>query len=127
MPYSHATPPADRSGRDRDHPELLPSSARGLPEGLAARVDGHLALFTEHLREGLLAASVAVGLEVMDELMAAEVTELVGPRGKHQEARTATRHGTERGRVTPWAVGVCPSGAHGCARPTARPRCRSAS
>jgi hypothetical protein len=36
----------------------------------------------------------------MDELMAAEVTELVGPRGKHQEARTATRHGTERGRVT---------------------------
>lgn len=100
MPYSHATPSADRPAHDRDHPELLPSSARGLPEGLATRVEGHLARFAEHLREGLLAASVAVGLDVMDELMAAEVTEVAGPRGKHQEARTATRHGTERGRVT---------------------------
>ena len=97
MPYSHATPPADRPGRD---PQLLPSSARELPEGLATRVDGHLARFAVHLREGLLAASVAVGLEVMDELMAAEVTGLAGPRGKHQEARTANRHGTEGGRVT---------------------------
>jgi len=100
MPYSHATPSAERSGREPELPERLPSSARGLPEGLATRVDGHLASFAEHLREGLLAASVAVGLEVMDELMAAEVTEVVGPRGKHQESRTATRHGTERGRVT---------------------------
>lgn len=100
MPYSHATPPTDRAGRDPEHPELLPSSARGLPGGLATHVDGHLARFAEHLREGLLAASVAVGLDVMDELMAAEVTEVAGPRGKHQKARTATRHGAEQGRVT---------------------------
>ncbi len=81
MPCSHATPCADQPGRDPGHLKLLTSGARGLPEGLAARVDGHLARFAEHLREGLLAASVAVGLEVMDELMAAEVTEVAGPRG----------------------------------------------
>lgn len=100
MPYSHATPRADQPGRDADHLKLLPSGARGLPEGLAARVDGHLARFAEHLREGLLAASVAVGLDVMDELMAAEVTEVAGPRGKHDRARRAMRHGAERGTVT---------------------------
>ena len=82
MSYSHATPPADRPGRDPEHPELLPSSVSGLPEGLATRVEGHLARFAEHLREGLLAASVAVGLDVMDELMAAEVTEVAGPVGQ---------------------------------------------
>lgn len=100
MPYSHATPRTDQPGRDPGHLKLLPSGAGGLPEGLAARVDGHLARFAEHLREGLLAASVAVGLDVMDELMAAEVTEVAGLRGKHQRARTATRHGAERGTVT---------------------------
>jgi transposase-like protein len=116
MPYSHATPPAERPAHDQGHPELLPSSARELPEGLATRVESHLARFAEHLHEGLLAASVAVGLEVMDELMAAEVTEVAGPRGKHQKARTATRHGTERGRVT---LG-------GRRLPIARPRVRTA-
>jgi len=100
MPYSHATPPTERPGRDPGRAELPPSGTRELPGGLAARVDGHLARFAEHLREGLLAASVAVGLDVMDELMAAEVNEVAGPRGKHRKARTATRHGTERGRVT---------------------------
>jgi hypothetical protein len=32
---------------------------------LAGRIDGHLAAFAEHMREGVLAASTAVGLEVM--------------------------------------------------------------
>jgi putative transposase len=100
MPVSHATPRADQPRRDADHLKLLPSGAGGLPDGLVARVDGHLARFAEHLREGLLAASVAVGLEVMDELMAAEVSELAGPRGRHDRGRTAMRHGTERGAVT---------------------------
>lgn len=100
MPYSHATPRADQPGRDPGHLKLLPSGAGGLPEGLATRVDGHLARFAEHLREGLLAASVAVGLDVMSELMAAEVTEVAGPKGKHQRARSAMRHGSEGGTVT---------------------------
>jgi transposase-like protein len=71
-----------------------------LSQRLAGRVDGHLAAFVEHMREGLLAASTAVGLEVMAELMDAEVSELVGPMGRHDPARTATRHGTEPGAVT---------------------------
>jgi transposase-like protein len=67
---------------------------------LAGRVDGHLAAFAEHMREGLLAASTAVGLEVMAELMELEVTELVGPKGKQDPQRTANRHGAEPGSVT---------------------------
>lgn len=51
-------------------------------------------------REGLLALSVGVGLGVMHELMAAELDEVVGPKGKHDPERSAHRHGTERGSVT---------------------------
>jgi transposase-like protein len=72
----------------------------GLSQRLAGRVDGHLAAFAEHMREGLLAASTAVGLEVMAELMELEVTELVGPNGKHDPERITTRHGSEHGSVT---------------------------
>jgi transposase-like protein len=52
------------------------------------------------MREGLLAASVAIGLEVMGELVEAEVSELAGPKGKHDPARRVYRHGSEDGRVT---------------------------
>jgi putative transposase len=80
---------------------VLVSSARaGLSEQLAGRVDAHLATFVEHMREGLLAASTAVGLEVMTELMTAEVTELAGSKGRHDPARTATRHGSDDGTIT---------------------------
>ena len=60
------------------------------------------------MREGRLAASVAVGLDVMAELMAAEVTDLAGPTGKHNSARVAKRHGGEDGTVTlgGWRVPV---------------------
>jgi putative transposase len=51
-------------------------------------------------REGLLALSVGVGLSVVHELMGAEVTEIVGPKGKHNPDRTAKRHGHERGSMT---------------------------
>jgi len=73
---SHAVPAADQSPTEQSPLTLVPTGSLGLPERLAGRVDAHLALFAEHLREGLLAASTAVGLEVMSELMAAEVTEL---------------------------------------------------
>src|SRR5918996_6195884 len=79
---------------------LVSTLERGLPERLAGRIDGHLATFAEHMHEGLLAASTAVGLEVMAELMEAEVTEIAGPKGKHDPDRGATRHGTEPGSVT---------------------------
>lgn len=51
-------------------------------------------------REGLLALSVGVGLGVMHELMAAEVDDVVGPKGRHNSERQAVRHGSERGSVT---------------------------
>jgi transposase-like protein len=69
-------------------------------ERLAGNVDEQLGLFAERMREGLLAASVAIGLEVMGELVEAEVAELAGPKGKHDRERTAYRHGSEAGRVT---------------------------
>lgn len=51
-------------------------------------------------REGLLALSVGVGLSVVHELMESEVTEVVGPKGKHDPDRTAKRHGHEEGSMT---------------------------
>jgi transposase-like protein len=51
-------------------------------------------------REGLLALSVGVGLGVVHELMELEVTEVVGPKGKHNADRTAKRHGHEDGSMT---------------------------
>src|SRR4051794_3139576 len=51
-------------------------------------------------REGLLALSVGVGLGVVHELMDLEVTEVVGPKGKHNPERAAKRHGHEDGSMT---------------------------
>jgi putative transposase len=51
-------------------------------------------------REGLLALSVGVGLGVVHELMDAEVTEVVGPKGEHNRDRVAKRHGHEDGSMT---------------------------
>ncbi len=42
-----------------------------------------------------MALSVGVGLGVLHELMEAEVEEVVGPKGKHDPAREAKRHGHE--------------------------------
>ena len=52
------------------------------------------------LREGLLALAVGAGLQVMAQLMEADVTAVCGPRGRHDADRVATRHGTEAGSVT---------------------------
>ena len=100
MAGSHTPTPEHHTSVDSSPLTLVASVEHGLPERLAGRVDGHLAAFAEHMREGLLAASTAVGLEVLAELMDAEVTELAGPKGRHDAARTAVRHGTEPGSVT---------------------------
>jgi hypothetical protein len=52
------------------------------------------------VREGLLAIAVGAGLQVMAAMMTCEVEALCGPRGRHDPARTATRHGSEAGSVT---------------------------
>jgi hypothetical protein len=54
----------------------------------------------ENMSEGLLAPAVGAGLQVMSALMEADVSALAGPKGKHDGARTAVRHGCERGSVT---------------------------
>lgn len=76
---------------DLNHPELTERLA-----GIAAE---QLELFQARMREGLLAASVAVGLGVLGEFLAAEVTEKAGPKGRHDPQRSALRHGTERATV----------------------------
>lgn len=70
-----------------------------LPEGLAGELDELTARFAEHMGEGLMAASVAIGLDVLDQMMQAEVTVLAGRRGRHDPERTHKRHGTEDGSV----------------------------
>ncbi len=52
------------------------------------------------VREGLLALAVGAGLQVMAAMMAADVVAVCGPKGQHDPARTATRHGSEDGSVT---------------------------
>ena len=51
-------------------------------------------------REGLLAISVAAGMAVMAAMFEAEITEIAGPKGKHNPERVAVRHGAEKGSVT---------------------------
>ena len=46
---------------------------------------------------GLLGLSIQVGLRVLQELMEQEVTEIAGPKGRHNPQRTAVRHGVEDG------------------------------
>jgi hypothetical protein len=42
------------------------------------------------MREGLLALAVGAGLQVMAQLMEADVAAVCGPRGKHDPDRAAT-------------------------------------
>jgi putative transposase len=100
MQDSHTVASVAETTADPSPLRLVSASTAGLPEWLAGRVDEHLAAFVAHMRQGLLAASTAVGLEVMDELMAVEVTHRAGPRGKHNPQRVAMRHGTQPGTVT---------------------------
>ena len=51
------------------------------------------------VREGLLALSVGVGLKVLEELLEEELVALVGPKGKHNPERAASRHGSRQGQV----------------------------
>ncbi len=67
---------------------------------LSAEIQEALGELVGAAREGLLALSVGVGLGVVHELMELEVTEVVGPKGKHDPDRTAKRHGQEDGSMT---------------------------
>jgi putative transposase len=79
---------------------LIDLAAPSLPGRLAGKVSEQLELFAAEMRQGLLAASVAIGLGVMAELVEAEVVEVAGPKGRHDAGRSVYRHGSEDGRVT---------------------------
>ena len=83
---------------------------------LPAQIQEALGELVGAAREGLLALSVGVGLGVVHELMELEVTEVVGPKGKHDPDRVAKRHGHEDGSMTLGGRRV----------PVRRPRIRSA-
>src|SRR6476659_4356510 len=74
----------------------LGASVPAIPE----RVSVAMSEIAENMHEGLLALAVGAGLQVMQALMEADVSTLAGPKGRHDEARTAVRHGRERGSVT---------------------------
>ncbi len=86
-----------------------------LESPLPAEIQEVLGELVGAAREGLLALSVGVGLRVVHELMEAEVTEVVGPKGKWNAERTASRHGHEDGSMTLGGRRV----------PVSRPRARS--
>jgi putative transposase len=67
---------------------------------LPAEIQEALGELVGAAREGLLALSVGLGRRVVHDLMEAEVTEVVGLKGKHDRERTAKRHGHEDGSMT---------------------------
>ena len=77
-----------------------PAVVGKLAERLAGKVGEQLVLFAQRMQEGLLAASVAIGLEVMAEFMEADATEVAGPKGKHNAGRAAYCHGHDDATVT---------------------------
>jgi putative transposase len=76
------------------------AATEGAESPLPPKIQEALGELVGAAKEGLLALSVGVGLSVVHELMEAEVTEVVGPKGKHDPDRTAKRHGHEDGSVT---------------------------
>src|SRR5688572_26590357 len=97
--------------------QLALADLAGVPrEGLLALTVGvGLGGLAGAATEGLLALSVGVGLGVLTELMAEEVDEVVGPKGRHEAGRVAVRHGHEDGSVRLGGRRV----------PVARPRVRA--
>ena len=82
---------------------VMPAAAR---DDEAARLVGlsvqpllSLAELQGAIREGLLAFSCAAGMIVIAEMMEAERSALVGPRGRHDPDRVAERNGTAPGSV----------------------------
>ena len=67
---------------------------------LPERVIVAVAELANAAREGLLALAVGTGLQVLEAMLAEDVARLVGPKGRHNPARAAVRHGSEPGQVT---------------------------
>ncbi len=82
-----------------------------LPEAVSVA----MAELAGDVQEGLLAMAVGTGLQVMAAMMNGDVEAVCGPRGRHDSARSAVRHGTGDGSVTLGGRGM----------PVQRPRMRA--
>jgi len=78
----------------------LPDSSAAACSALPETVSVAMAEIVADMREGLLSLAVGAGLQVMGQLMDAEVAAVCGPRGRHDPVRAAVRHGRENGSVT---------------------------
>lgn len=76
------------------------SEAEELAFNLPPQVTIALTQISGAVKKGLLSLCVGAGLAVVKEIMEVEVTELVGPRGKHDPKRAAYRHGEEDRQLT---------------------------
>jgi putative transposase len=76
------------------------AAATGAGVAMPESVTLAMAELTGALKEGLLALAVGAGLQVMQVMMEESVTELAGPKGRHDPNRVAGRHGHEHGSVT---------------------------
>ena len=74
------------------------SSVEAAEMPLPAEIQEALGELVGAAREGLLALSVGVGLSVVHELMATEVDEVVGPKGKHNRIARPSATGMSAGR-----------------------------
>ncbi len=81
--------------------ETVPSeqAVTRIEHPLSPRVQEALGELVGVAKDGLLALSVGLGLSVLTELMEEEVTEVVGPKGRHDPERRTVRHGHEAGEV----------------------------
>jgi putative transposase len=75
------------------------ADAAALPD-LPEEIQLALADIAGAAREGLMAMSVAAGLAVMAAMFDAEISQVCGPKGRHDTNRAAVRHGAGRGSVT---------------------------
>jgi len=73
--------------------------AGAVAAGLPAEVSVALADVAGAIRDGLLAFSCSAGMLVIGQIMAEEMTAKVGPKGRHDPDRVATRNGTAPGSV----------------------------
>ena len=70
--------------------------AKDLP--VPDRVQVALGEIAASAKEGLLAVSVGIGLQVLDLMFAEELTSVVLPKGRHDAERAVVRHGSEQGQ-----------------------------
>lgn len=70
----------------------------GLSEALKVRVDS-LEELKAYAKEGLASLSLELGLMVMSRMFEEEVTDICGPKGKHDRQRQAYRHGRDKTKV----------------------------